>query len=177
MRLQRAADDEGRRHLSWMTETLSALGALQQQLHGPAGADFAVYLEEMRAQWRRRCAGRPIAIELGAEPLVMPENRVSALALIVNELVSNAIAHGFPDERAGVVKIELQHLGADAAALSVDDDGAGYDPDTVDKTRLGLWMVSGLAAQMRGALTTTIDNGVRCRLEFPVPAGPSAAGG
>ena len=44
----------------------------------------------------------------------------------------------------------------------------GYDPGAVDGGRLGLWLIGGLSAQVRGVFTTTIDHGVRCRLEFPI---------
>ena len=168
MRLQRAAEPESQRHLAWMLEMVAALGVLQHQLHSPGGEDFARFLEDMRAPWARSCAGRPIIIELAAEPLVVPESRASALALIVNELVLNAIAHGFPDDRAGRVQVDLARVDSERAALTVTDDGRGYDPQTVDRGRLGLWLVNGLAAQVRGGLTTTTDQGVCCRLDFPL---------
>lgn len=174
MRLQRAEDADSRRHLAWMLDMVAAMGALQHRLHTPGGEDFADYLEDMAVQWRRRCADRPIAIELSVQPLQVPENHASALALIVNELVSNAITHGFPDERAGVVRIELERH-ADHAVLSVGDDGQGYDPAAVEGGRLGLWLVNGLAAQVRGKLMTSVESGVTNRLEFPAPVQASAA--
>ncbi len=171
MRLQRAEDAEGRRYLVWMLDMITALGALQHRLNSPGGEDFALYVEDMASQWRRGCENRPIEIALAVQPLSVPENHASALALIVNELVVNAITHAFPDDRAGVIRVELERFG-DRAALTVSDDGQGYDPQAVESGRLGLWLVNGLSAQVRGALTTTIDGGVRCRLEFPIVARP-----
>jgi two-component sensor histidine kinase len=172
MRLQRADDADSRRHLSWMLDMVSAMGALQHRLHSPGAEDFANYLDDMAVHWRRRCMGRPIAIELSLQPLHVPENHASALALIVNELVSNAITHGFPGDRAGVVGIELKRLGRHAV-LSVSDNGQGYDPQNVDADRLGLWLVNGLCAQVRGQLAITTKDGVRATLEFPLAARPS----
>ena len=169
MRLQRADDEESRRHLSWMLEMISGLGALQHRLHSPGGEDFAAYLEDMAPQWRRRCTGRPIEIVLSARALRVPESQASALALIAGELVMNAIDHGFPEGRGGTIRIELELLG-ERAALSVSDDGQGYDPQAIESGRLGLWLVNGLAAQVRGVLTTTCDEGVHNRLEFPLAA-------
>jgi two-component sensor histidine kinase len=169
MRLQRAGDEESRRSLAWMLEMIAGLGALQHRLHSPGGDNFATYLDDMAPQWRRRCAERPIEIVLETQALRVSENHASALALIVNELVLNAIAHAFPDGRAGVIRVELEHIGGQAA-LSVIDDGQGYDPKDIDPGRLGLWLVNGLASQVRGTLATQSDNGVRCRLEFPAPA-------
>ena len=169
MRLQRAEEPESRRHLSWMLDMVTALGALQHRLNSAGGEDFALYVQDMAGQWRRACKDRPIEIAVAVRSLPVPENHASALALIVNELVMNAIAHAFPDDRPGVIRVELERLG-ERAALSVSDDGQGYDLQAVQAGRLGLWLVNGLSAQVRGALTTTCDNGVRSRLEFPVAA-------
>ena len=171
MRLQRAEDAESRRHLSWMLDMVAALGALQHRLNSPGGEDFALYVQDMAGQWRRACKDRPIEIEVAVQPLAVPENHASALALVVNELVVNAIAHAFPDDRPGVIRVDLERLG-DRAVLSVSDNGQGYDPQAVQTGRLGLWLVNGLAAQVRGALTTTVESGVRNRLEFPVATRP-----
>ena len=170
MQLQRAEEPDGRRRLAWMLEMVTALGVLQHRLHTPGSEGFEAYLEDMAVHWRRRCADRPIDIALSLQPLRIPENHASTLALIANELVANAIAHGFPDARGGAIRIELERLGVDRAALTVSDNGQGYDPQAVETSRLGLWLVTGLAGQMRGVLATTSDNGARCRLEFPVAA-------
>jgi two-component sensor histidine kinase len=167
LRMQRAREAESRGDLSSLLEMVSALALVHQRLMSPGGEDFALCLDDLADHWRRRCVGRPIAIELTAAPLAVHESHASALALITNELVTNALAHGFPGDRTGVIRVVLERLGDDRAALSVTDDGIGYDPASVNDARLGLWLITGLAAQVRGDLSTTVDNGVSCRLEFP----------
>jgi two-component sensor histidine kinase len=170
LRSQRAADPASRRDLSWVLDMQAALALLHHRLLSPGGEDFGVYLQDVGGYWRRLCAGRPITIdiEVAAEPVTTEESRASALALIANELVLNALAHAYPNERPGVIRVALKRVGDDRAELVVSDDGDGYDPAAVDNGRLGLWFIGGLAAQVRGELTTAIDRGVRCRLEFPV---------
>lgn len=168
MRAGRAADPETRRQLAWMVEMIGALALQQQKFLSPGGEDFALFVKEMEANWRRRCAGLPIDLEVVAEPVPAHDQQASALAVIVNELVGNALTHAFPDGRAGRVRVELRRLAEDRAALSVEDDGDGYDPDGVEPAKLGLWLVKGLADHVRGALTIEQTGGVRCRLEFPV---------
>jgi two-component sensor histidine kinase len=166
LRMQRAQEAQSQRDLGSLLEMISALALVHQRLLSPGGEDFALCLAVLADHWRRRSAGRPIAIELNVAPFDVHESHASALALIANELVANSLAHAFPDDRAGVIRVALERLGDDRAALSVTDDGIGYDPFVVDEGRLGLWLIKGLAAQVRGDLSTTADSGVSCRLEF-----------
>ena len=169
MRMQRSQDGEAKRQLSWMLDAVGALALLHNRPAGQAGADFASFLGELAPLWRRRCDGRPIVIELDLQPLAVPERHESALALIAHELVLNAIAHGFPDGATGTVKVAFGPGDAGSGVLAVSDDGCGYDPASVVRTRLGLWLIGGLAAQVQGALTTRCEGGVEARLVFPLP--------
>jgi two-component sensor histidine kinase len=170
MRVQRAQDEETRRQLSWMLDTIGAVGVLQQRLLGKNGDDFAGFLEDMLPHWRRRCTGRPITLELNAEPVRVREQNLSALALVAHELVSNALSHAFPDGREGLVRVGLRRVDAANATFSIVDNGCGFDRTAVgDKTTLGLWLMKGLTAQIRGRLTTAEVGGVSVELEFPAP--------
>lgn len=169
MRVQRAQDEETRRQLAWTLEMIGAVGVLQQRLTGDNGDDFAGFLEDMLPQWSRRCTGRPITLELSAEPVRLREQALSALALVAHELVANALSHAFPDGRQGLVRVSLRRLDEANAVFSVVDDGCGYDSATVGKSTLGLWLMKGLTAQIRGRMTTTQAHGVSVELEFPAP--------
>jgi two-component sensor histidine kinase len=166
LRAQRSEDGEARRQVEWLLDAIGALGVLQHRLLRPEGGDFALFLSDMRPLWERRVGGRAIAIEVKADPVVLQEQTAAAMAMIVQELVVNAIGHGFPDGRAGVVRVEVIRLEEGRARLSVSDDGVGYDPAAVDPRRLGLWLVAGLADQVKGVLTTTREAGVSARLDF-----------
>ncbi len=76
----------------------------------------------------------------------------SPLALILNELVTNAIRHGFPKPESGTVHIALQ-LADGKGQLSVSDDGVGFPNDRRDEeAQLGLQIVRTLAKQVGGNL-------------------------
>jgi two-component sensor histidine kinase len=168
LRAQRG-DPEGRRQVEWLGEATAALGTLQNRLMHEGGDDFADFLADMAPAWRRRAAPRGLAVEIAAEPLALSEQTASALAVIVHELVANAFAHGFPEGRAGVVRVVLARVDAARACLTVADDGIGYAPVAADPQKLGLWLVGGLADQVKGALSTSTEGGVTVRLEFPAP--------
>jgi two-component sensor histidine kinase len=167
MRQQRSVEPEARRQLGWILEAVSALGALQQRMVAVDGCDFAGFLTDMQAQWRRRIGGRPVQLHVETDPLVLREQLASAVAIIANELVTNAINHAHPADRAGVIKVTLTTEPGGRAALTISDDGVGRDDLTEDRTKLGLWLIKGLADQVRGEMTSNLSAGVTTRLEFP----------
>lgn len=58
------------------------------------------------------------------------ESLIADIAISVSELVNNAITHGNKASRQKYVEIEIKRNG-DAVAISVADQGGGFDPDTV----------------------------------------------
>ncbi|WP_245618674.1 sensor histidine kinase [Methanogenium cariaci] len=71
--------------------------------------------------------------------------------LIVNELVSNSLKHGFKDRKEGKITIRLDETD-DEYILSASDDGrglpAGFDIASLDS--LGIKLINVLTRQMRG---------------------------
>jgi two-component sensor histidine kinase len=80
--------------------------------------------------------------------------------LLVNELISNCLKHGFPQECIGEVKISLQPAKPESSQadalwrLCVSDNGVGLSPDfeVKRKTSLGLQLVVDLSHQIGGTL-------------------------
>jgi len=86
--------------------------------------------------------------------------------LILNELVTNAVKHAFPDERSGHITVTLA-AEEEAVALTVADDGVG-DTGPLDKPgSLGVTLVRTLASQLDGEATFTVGEGTTCRVRFP----------
>ena len=85
------------------------------------------------------------------------------LALILNELLTNAAKHGV--RRVGdVIRVGLVEDKA-GFELYVEDTGAGFDLATVRAQSSGLRLVEGLARQLRGHFEVT-KNPSRCSLKF-----------
>jgi PAS domain S-box-containing protein len=87
------------------------------------------------------------------------------LALIVNELLTNAIKHGGSDCFERAVRVGLMAK-AGSFHLFVEDDGPGFDLESVRAQSSGLQLVQLLARQLRGQLEVT-RNPARCTLLFP----------
>jgi two-component sensor histidine kinase/sensor domain CHASE-containing protein len=97
--------------------------------------------------------------------------------LIVNELVSNALKHGFPDDRLGEVRVELAASGDGEAILAVEDDGVGLPEGFCLETSesLGLQLVKTLATQLDGRLEYRNSAGARFAISFPLKGIPSTS--
>jgi two-component sensor histidine kinase len=87
------------------------------------------------------------------------------LALIVNELVTNAVKHGIKDRENDSVHVNLTESEGQLS-LSIEDPGGGFDLDAVRRASSGLQLVSGLARQLRGSFEVT-RNPSRACLRFP----------
>lgn len=87
------------------------------------------------------------------------------LALIVNELLTNAAKHGRKETGDGSIRVRLTKA-ADSYLLEVEDDGPGFDAGEANRRASGLGLVSGLARQLGGALKVERTPGARCLVQF-----------
>jgi two-component sensor histidine kinase len=82
----------------------------------------------------------------------VPAEDATALALVLTELVTNAVEHGFEGRESGTVEIVVEREG-EALRVEVADDGAGLSPGKGAGTGLGTQIVSTLVAnELRGTI-------------------------
>ena len=121
-----------------------------------------------------------VAVRVTSSDLHLDIDRAVTCGLIVNELVSNALKHAFPDGRAGGVSVELAPGEGRRHVLTVRDDGVGLptDLDLARTDSLGLQLVNDLAAQLHATIDVSRDGGTAFRISFetegPVPAEPAS---
>ena len=93
---------------------------------------------------------RPVVRREGTFGL-LPNETATALAMVLTELLQNAVEHGFPSGSAGSIVVEPERL-AGRLRVTVDDDGVGlpdgFDPDT--SLNLGLSIVRTLVESELG---------------------------
>jgi two-component sensor histidine kinase len=101
-------------------------------------------------------------------PLVLGVDQAIPTGLILNELITNALKHAFPDGRPGLIRVEAQ-CHEDRVNLAVIDDGIGVpeDLDTCKRKSLGLEIVEILARQLQGTWELKRESGTMFRLSFP----------
>jgi two-component sensor histidine kinase len=102
--------------------------------------------------------GTVVACEIhlsAPEEIQFSADRAILLALIINELVSNAGKYAYPDCPGGPIWIEVNQVKESEIFVSVRDEGVGlpasYDPAT--SKRLGTRLVRALSKQLDAELT------------------------
>ena len=110
-----------------------------------------------------------------ADPLVLDLDRATPLALLANEVLSNACKHAFPGGREGSIAVTLRAHGG-RGTFSVKDDGVGLPSDFTlrRESYLGIRIIDSLARQLGGRAEYSVDGGTWFTLDFALVSGSSA---
>ncbi len=161
-------DPEARRGLVHVMDRIAAIGMAHDQLaddgaHG--SVELSDYLKALCGSLGQRREGIAVSAEL--TPAAMPHERAVPLGLIVNELVTNALKHAFPDGRTGTVTVSF-HADADGeGTLGVRDDGVGMGPPRPGS--LGTELVRRLVQQAGGRMHhEALHPGTAITVRFPL---------
>ncbi|MBT3342188.1 MAG: hypothetical protein HN404_04240 [Gemmatimonadetes bacterium] len=153
---------------------IQSMALLHEQLyesHDLARVDLANYLGQLASNLvvASTASTAPIELKRDLETLHVHVDTAMPCGLIVNELLSNSLKHGFTQARGGTLQLHLARCG-EHVVLRVADDGVGlaegFDPAT--STGLGVQLVKALSQQMRGEIAWHNESGVTVELRFPL---------
>ncbi|MDR7409804.1 MAG: sensor histidine kinase [Armatimonadota bacterium] len=122
-------------------------------------------------------AGRAVRVEIQGPEVWLPSKQATALALVLSELIHNALEHAFPDGRGRVV-VHLGQVGQEVW-VRVRDDGVGLPPDfSVERHgHLGLRIVRDLVSRdLRGTFSLRSEGGAVAEVHFQVPGAGEEVG-
>jgi two-component sensor histidine kinase len=123
-----------------------------------AGSLFHSYgVDPARITWR-----------VALDPLPLGVDQAIPAGLILNELVSNALKHAFPDGRTGSILIEGGRRQGEIH-LAVKDDGIGVPPgvELVRPNSLGMQIIKILTRQLKGVFEVTCGSPATFKISFP----------
>ena len=112
---------------------------------------------------------RAIRLEVDVEEdLELPVDRAIPCGLILNELMTNALKHAFPDGRAGTLRISLRRELPDRVLLGVGDDGVGLPEghDGAANGSLGWRLVKSFAEQLGAEVRVRAAGGTQVDVVF-----------
>lgn len=109
-----------------------------------------------------------IALETDIDSVSLNIDQAIACGLVINELISNALKHAFPNQQAGTIHITLRNLN-NIIEMTIQDNGIGL-PDNLDWRNtgsLGLSLVYDLVTeQLEGEITLERDRGTVFKIQF-----------
>jgi two-component sensor histidine kinase len=98
-------------------------------------------------------------------------DRAIHVGLIVNELITNAMKHGFPAGQPGEVTVAIDTIGG-RVRIQVRDSGKGLPPDLdlEHAKSLGLRTIYILGKRLNATVTVENHNGASVTVTFPLEA-------
>jgi two-component sensor histidine kinase len=151
-------------------QSMALLHEILYQSDDLAVVDFSKYLRRMVDHLFRSYGvdNRQIRLHTALDAVGLELDDALPSGLLISEVVSNSLKHGFPEGRKGEVRIELRRQSPTMVSLVVSDNGVGL-PEHLDWTKsrsLGLRLVRVLAQQLRGNLNIRSQGGTEVKLVF-----------
>jgi two-component sensor histidine kinase len=177
LQARRLESDEARQAIEDAVARIRAIALVHETLSASTGASQEVDFDEIV---------RPL-VRLVEEGLLSPDRRVqlvvegeagplraevaTPLAVVLTELLQNALRHGYPEDGshgAGTVRVCLENYGS-SLLLQVVDDGVGFPAGFVgDVSSLGLTIVRTLVGELGGTLNVHSDGGTTFDVIIPL---------
>lgn len=102
-----------------------------------------------------------LEIDVSSQRITM--SQATTIGLLVNEMVTNAVKHAFPEGTPGAILVGFKCEGR-LCRLTVSDNGRGKPIGK--EPGFGSRMILTLVDQLNGALTETVDGGTTVSVEF-----------
>lgn len=137
--------------------------------HDLAGIEFREYIESLVMSLFHLYGHPNINFRAEVEDVRLSIDTAIPCGLIINELVTNALKHAFPDRRRGMITVSLATRTNGDVELSVADNGVGIpeDVDARNTTSLGLQLVNILTGQLTATLEIRRGKGTTFSIVVP----------
>jgi len=111
-----------------------------------------------------------IEVEIDTDEVYIGIDTAVPCGLLLNELISNALKHAFPDGRNGKITI-LLHNDTTQATLVVSDNGIGITDEQFanNSVTLGFQLIKTLAKQIDAEIVMETNHGTTFRIKFNLP--------
>lgn len=175
MQARRAEDPASREVLRESRNRIHSMASVHEMLYQSrrfSAIDLAPYVQQLGGMLLSSYDITPgrIAFVADVAPVSLDLNTAIPFGLILNELISNALKHAFPDGRTGRIALSVAQEPSGMIALSASDDGVGV-PEGLELRQsrsLGLRLVRSLTEQIGGTLTLESgEAGATFLIRFP----------
>jgi two-component sensor histidine kinase len=152
-----------------LLDRISAMIAVHEQIyrHDQFSAVSARTLIPAVVDTLLVACGDRVGVRYDIDDIAISADHATPLALLANEVVTNALKYAFPEGRKGAISISLKRLSGNRACLVVADDGVGFDT-TASPTGMGTRLVRGVVSQLHGEYMYERRNGTIFTAEIEI---------
>lgn len=151
--------------LLWRLQAMSLVHQMLYQSRSIDRIDVSAYLTRLgEVLVRGYETGTDVEFHFDGPPVFTSLEIATPMGQIANEIITNALKHGFEGRRTGTIRMMLEPA-RDAVVLRIVDDGCGIDPDLPDG--FGLKIVRGSVRQLGGTCCLSGGNGTQFELTIP----------
>ena len=169
LQARRAQDPSARDALRSVLERVNAISVVHRRLFQAGDMerfDLAQFVRDLVADVTAT-GPDTIDLRLDVRRIDIQAAQAAPVALVVNELLSNALRHAYPDRR-GVVEIVVRRIEG-APVIIVCDRGVGLPDPTSPPRGFGLTLADLLCRQLNAECSfTDLEPGVRATVRLPV---------
>ena len=169
-------DKVGQRGIKAISRRVSTLAQVYDHLLGSEmtrTTDFGSYVSSLCLNLAEIQAAPDggVTLTCDSDAIILDLDVVTALGIVVAEVVSNSYDHAFPGGEKGSIIVSVRRAGGDdnVATMTISDNGAGFLAKTESK-RHGLGLVRRLVEQVRGSATVNSDHGTIWTIKIPIIA-------
>lgn len=136
---------------------IHTMAVLHEKLHQSNNlkkVDIKEYLGQLVVELVESNSDKSIEISTDIDHFEMDAHTLVPLSLIINELISNSIKHGFSEQDHGKIELKISHLEEDHFRLIMTDDGSGIPDDLFEKEvdSLGKDLIVLFTEQLKGSI-------------------------
>lgn len=155
---------------------LGIFATVHELLHGKGddsrAVDLADIIETLAEALRavRSDDDKRISLRVQADHITLEPRTALPVALLVNEAITNAYKHAYPNGQAGEIFVRVARTANGGIRIGIQDDGVGLSLG-VHEGALGLSLMRSFASQLGGDLAISSEDGTSIQLTLYEEAG------
>lgn len=169
MQAKRTADPAAAEALRSVLSRVEAVATVHRRLYQGDDVgrfDVAAFARDLATDLVSKAARPEVALAFDLTPVEITKDKAAPLALVVNELVTNAVRHAFK-ERGGRILVRVR-LEGDELVVGIEDDGVGMPGQELGRGSFGRTVVELLARQLQAQVVwQPADPGTRATVRLP----------
>ena len=178
MQTRTIVDPAARASMDSMLNRVEALGTVHRRLYQSRDVerfDVAAFAQDLADDLIRGSGRTDVRLHLDLESVDVPVEKAPPVALMLNELITNALKHAFANERGGRLSVSVRpdhhHV-----SIRIIDDGCGMPAQPTRSGSFGKRLIENLARQLAASIAWHPANpGTRVELRLPIALGPLEA--